>query len=676
MRFGACINVALASLVVLPAAGFEPLVEPAGDHGLDDAKVDAWAAALLKHGTDGLIVLRHDSIVCERYGRGFERHKPHYTASMAKALVGGLGLALALEDGVIDPTQPAADFVTAWRDDPLKSKITIAQLATHTSGIEDAEQDGLPHNQLPGWKGKFWAQDPNPIVIARDDAPVIFEPGTDFAYSNPGMAMLGYCLAAAWHKVGKPDLQTQLATRVFKPIGIHPGEWSISYGKVWETDGIPVHATWGGGGFSAEATMRVGRLLLHQGNWDGQQLVSAETIRRVSTDAGLPGEPNGRRSGLAWWLNSGRGMNHVPNDAVMGAGAGNQVLIVIPSLDLVIVRNGSTIDPENFWGGVETVLLNPLVAAITDPGMHTSPALRGVTWAPESTITRAAIGSDNWPIAWCGDGSQLTSFGDGWGFEPRVPEKLSQGLARITGGPDDYQATNLRSETGERTGDGAKGAKASGLVSLGGRLLMAVRNTGNAQLVWSEDHGVTWTWGGKFATSFGCPAILNVGQDNQDAPDGYVYLYSQDAETAYEPAAGVVMARAPVADATDVNAYRYFAGMDDETPVFSAEVADRQPVIVRRAGCERLDVVWQQDLGRYLMTVSYGHGGGWGIYDAPQPWGPWTMVWSTPNWGLGETHGYRLPLAWWGPGAEAFRLIFSGRNEYDAFCVRAGAFAR
>ena len=40
-----------------------------------------------------------------------------------------------------------------------------------------------------------------------------------------------------------------------------------------------------------------------------------------------------------------------------------------------------------------------------------------------------------------------TAYGDGWGFDPRVPEKLSMGFARITGGPTDFAGENIRSGT-------------------------------------------------------------------------------------------------------------------------------------------------------------------------------------------------------------------------------------
>ena len=96
---------------------------------------------------------------------------------MAKALVGGVSLAVAMSDGRISPDDLASKYIPGWSEDPLKSKITIRHLATHTSGIADAEQDEIPHEQLPGWKGDFWKRTPDPFSIAVQQAPVLFEPG-------------------------------------------------------------------------------------------------------------------------------------------------------------------------------------------------------------------------------------------------------------------------------------------------------------------------------------------------------------------------------------------------------------------------------------------------------------------------------------------------------------------
>src|SRR3546814_4912464 len=58
---------------------------------------------------------------------------------MAKALVGGMSLLLAEQDGRLKVDDLAWKYIPEWKNDPVKSQITIRHLATHTSGIEDSE---------------------------------------------------------------------------------------------------------------------------------------------------------------------------------------------------------------------------------------------------------------------------------------------------------------------------------------------------------------------------------------------------------------------------------------------------------------------------------------------------------------------------------------------------------
>ncbi len=98
------------------------------------------------------------------------------------------------------------------------------------------------------------------------------------------------------------------------------------------------------------------------------------------------------------------------------------------------------------------------------------------------------------------------------------------------------------------------------MLMVDGTLYMFVRNTKNATLAWSADHGVTWTWGFTFDTSFGCPALLNYGRNYAGARDDYVYIYSQDGPGAYEPYDGVVMARVPKSRIGERAAYEFCTG--------------------------------------------------------------------------------------------------------------------
>ncbi|HEY7115363.1 MAG TPA: serine hydrolase [Tepidisphaeraceae bacterium] len=646
--------------------------------GMSAEKLAQMRAALVTRGTTGLLVVRHDRIVLEWYAEGAGPDKPHGTASLAKSLVGGMSLALAMTDGRLRPEDLVSKYVPQWQTDPRKSKITIAQLASHTSGLEDAEASGLAHEKLTGWKGEFWKRAPtDPFTISRDQVPVIYEPGERASYSNPGMAMLAYAVTAAIQGGEQKEIRTLLRDRVLRPIGVKDAEWSVGYGKPARVGDLNLYANWGGAAFTARATARVGRLMLREGDWDGKRLIDAKVVRQIldyRSNAKVTGwsGASSPRPVLGWYTNIDKTWPAAPRDAFCGAGAGQQVLLVVPSLDLIVVRNGAAIaGHDGFWRAVETEIVDPVMKAVVDPPMPPSDAIRRVRFDPPESIQRKAIDSDNWPMTWGDDDAIYTAYGDGRGFESYVEKKLSLGLAKVEGTPPDFRGTNLRSPTIERTGDGAKGPKASGILMVDGVLFMWVRNTANATLAWSEDRGQTWTWGWRFEEGFGCPTFLNFGRNYEGARDQYVYAYSQDGPDAYHPFDAVSLARVPRSQIRDKAAYEYFVKTGpDGQPTWSRDITDRGPVFAYRAHCERLDAIYDHGLGRYLLAVSYGHGHGWGLFDAPEPWGPWTAAFTTSEWDVPQTHGYRLTSKWMSEDGTRAWLVFSGLKPYDAFCVR------
>jgi CubicO group peptidase (beta-lactamase class C family) len=652
--------------------------------GLDPAKLEAWRTDLANHRTSGLLVIRRGAVAFEWYAPDSGADKPHYTASMAKALTGGMSLLVALSDGRISAGDPASKYIPAWRSDALKSKITIRELATHTSGIEDAEQDAIPHDRLPGWKGAFWRRDPDPFSIAIHDAPVLFEPGSGNAYSNPGMAALAYAVTAI---LRGGDIRSLLKDRVFDPLGIPEDNWSIGYQHGYPVDGLTLYATWGGAAFTARAAARIGEFLMEQGRSNGRQLLERSAVKQVLTYAGMP-KPDrttdrfAPASGLAWYVNSDGIWPDVPRDAFAGAGAGHQLIVAIPSLELVVVRNGQAMGDAGapFWTPIYEKVLRPLMAAVTDRAPYPpSPVIRKVEF--QDDIRRTAIDSDNWPITWGDDDAQYTSYGDGWGFEPRTERKLGMGFARIVGPAREFHGINIRSD-GERTGDGPKSPKASGIVMVGGVLYLWTRNVGNSQLLWSGDHGRTWTAGFKFEHGFGSPAFVNFGRNYRGALDDYVYTISQDGPSAYESDNQLALARVPKNRISDRSAWTFFERVGENGhPVWTADIERRGPVFTYFANCRRTDMVYNAGLRRYLLALSYDNSGDWGIFDAPEPWGPWTTVLyshsadpESGSWGIQGTHGYRLPSKWISSDGLTMTLVFSGTRtgqvSNDAFCTR------
>jgi hypothetical protein len=307
-----------------------------------------------------------------------------------------------------------------------------------------------------------------------------------------------------------------------------------------------------------------------------------------------------------------------------------------------------------------------------------SKAVPGLAWAPKETIVRKARGSDNWPLTWADDGRQYTAYGDGWGFEPFAPKKLGLGFARVEGDPPAFQGVNVPSPTGEQSGDGARSKKASGLLCVGGVLYLWARNAGNAQLAWSKDHGKTWRWADwKFTASFGCPTFLNFGRDYAGARDGWVYVYSPDADSAYRPADRMVLARVPKGRITERTAYEFFAGLEGGRPLWSKELADRAAVFAHKGRCYRSGVTYNAGLKRYLWVqiIPGAEGrkadtrfeGGLGVYDAPEPWGPWTTVYFAERWDVGPGETASFPAKWMSADGKTVHLVFSGD---DHFAVR------
>jgi CubicO group peptidase (beta-lactamase class C family) len=654
------------------------------EFGLSSPRLEGAWSVLTLNKTTTFLVIRSDHVVFERYTPGNSRTTPHYTASLAKALVGGLSLGLAMADRRIHPDDHASKFVPAWRNDPLKKNITIAQLATHTSGLDDANETGAAHGKLTGWKGEFWKFLPpprDPFTLSRDEVPVMFPPGTRSLYSNPGIAMLGYCLTASLRGSDYADLSELLRERIMRKIGVPDREWSVGYNGPVSVDGLSLVGTWGGANFSPNAAARVGRLLARRGDWDEELVLPFDVATALTRPAGLP-----NYSGLSWWVNrqpdGTRVLARAPDDAFWGLGHGGQLLFVVPSLDLIVVRNGTGFHQgANTLRMVEKLVIDPVLDAFVRdaaPPYPPSKVISEVKWAPAETIVRLAPGGDNWPSTWGDDDALYTAYGDGNGFAPFTPEKLSLGLALITGRPPEISPANLRTSSGEQIGDGRKGRKASGLLMVDGVLYLLARNAGNSQLAWSTDRGTTWQWSDwKFQESFGCPAFVQFGKDYAGAPDEFVYLLSPDANTAYQRTDRLVLARVFKSRLRDASAYEYFVRRDAQDGAkWSSDIKDRGAFFEHEGACYRSHMTYNPALRRYLLTV-IGRGsdtryaGGFGIYDAPNPWGPWTTAFFTDTWDVGPGESNHFPSKWLDADGRGGWLLFSGD---DAFSLRHATF--
>jgi CubicO group peptidase (beta-lactamase class C family) len=574
--------------------------------------------------------------------------------SCTKGAVGTTVLGLAVDAGLVKLDDPAvAHYPQIGRERPENvaagwlDQIRVRHLATMTAGFDDGRPPRL-----------------------------VYRPGTKGIYSNDTANMLAELLTL---KFGE-DLSPVFKRKVMDVIGAPPGQWAWrdNQYRAKEIDGLKTREFASGIRITHRALARIGYLYLRNGTWDGNRVLSEAFIREATTPTDLPGPfPY---YAFYWGSNRRGAYAHMPKDTFWALGLGDSFVVVCPSQDVVAVRlgTGSTKSQlpggDDDWGArvegffrtvVESVQGAP-AAPKSEAPYPPSTMIRSVEWAPARTIVRRARGSDNWPMTWGDDDALYAAYGDGSGFAP-AGEKLSLGLARITGGPLDFAGENLRSPSVEQRGDGSRGRKASGLLMADGTLYLLARNAGNAQLACSADRGRTWQWADwKFATSFGCPTFLNSSRNDEGSRDEYAYVYSHDSASAYEAADRMVLARVPKARLREREAYKFFERLgDDGRAVWTPDATRRGAVFANPGKCYRSSISYDRGLKRYLWCQTLPSkdprfAGGFGVYDAPEPWGPWTTVYLTREWDVGPGETSSFPPKWMSADGKTVYLVFSG----------------
>lgn len=332
---------------------------------------------------------------------------------------------------------------------------------------------------------------------------------------------------------------------------------------------------------------------------------------------------------------------------------------------------------------VFVLLSHRSATTVASPAYPPSAIIRKMVWAPAETITRKAADSDNWPVTWADDDAIYTTWGDGWGFEPKVSKKLSLGFARIVGTPGNFTGTNIRSPA-EQLGQGRSGRKGWGIISVDGVLYLlmghADRQGGQAQLAWSRDHAQTWTFANWKFPHFGLIGFVNYGKDYKGARDNYVYSYSHDDPRADTPADRFILMRVPKNRIAERRCWEYFERINDTgDPVWSNDYS-RRGTVFRNAGASlRSAMTYCAPLRRYLWWQqipapkgSADRGdtrfeGGFAVYDAPEPWGPWSTAFYTEHWDVGPGEHGDFPTKWMSKDGRELYLVFSGN---DCFSVR------
>lgn len=311
-----------------------------------------------------------------------------------------------------------------------------------------------------------------------------------------------------------------------------------------------------------------------------------------------------------------------------------------------------------------------------------SPVIKSVSW-DFANLVRLAPGSDLWPMTWGPDNNLYTSWGDGGGFGgTNRLGRVSLGFARIEGLPPEFKVINVWGGYHARN-PATFGGKSLGMLSLDGVLYAWLNtqsdNPPSIKLIWSSDFGMTWQhtpWELR-SDEFAPSTILNFGKNYVDARDDFVYVYGGP----WGYTANVYLARVPKGQITSWAAYEFFKGFQEHrehrTPDWTSDISERTPVFTdlnlanEFNGARKASVVYNSGIERYLMTVPHGGPGKLGIFDAPEPWGPWTTVAYYDNWGgfgtKGEALAYIFPTKWMSPDGKTMWTVFSATGVLDSF---------
>lgn len=317
-----------------------------------------------------------------------------------------------------------------------------------------------------------------------------------------------------------------------------------------------------------------------------------------------------------------------------------------------------------------------------------------------STHIQQAPGSDNWSITWADDGNQYTSWGDGGGFDGTNSDgRESLGVARIEGNKNNYIGYNVWGGKNQEN-PSQFGGKSYGILSVGGNLYMWVSpgssssNYDETRLAKSTDHSATWTkadWAFEKADGIVLPTILQFGRDYAGALDNYIYSYfirlQDGSELKVQVPGQIYLARVHknvISDFPNLTKsdFEFFTSSDLNNPTWGA-FANRKPVFEDPNGVGwNLSVSHNTGLNRYLLMTEHSKSfkGNLGIFDAPNPWGPWTTVAYYSNWlNTESTFFWNFSNKWLSTDGKSFTMVFtgvnSGANTYDSWNTLQGTFA-
>ena len=272
--------------------------------------------------TTGLIVIQNDEIALEDYYLGNSAVTQNISWSMAKSFISAL-IGIAVNEGHIKSIEQSVDAYATSLVGSGYEGVSIKNVLQMSSGVAFNEDYGDFYSDINRWGRDFSlgnSQDAFAATLKND-----IEPGTVNHYVSINTHVLGMVLTQATGR----SITDYMQEKLYNPMGMeHDGLWII--------DGQGMEMALGGLNLTLRDFAKLGSLYLHDGTFNGQQIVPASWVadsRTMDQPHLLPGNDFGY--GYQWWMVGG------DSGEFMAMGVYGQYIYINPETNTVIVKNSA-----------------------------------------------------------------------------------------------------------------------------------------------------------------------------------------------------------------------------------------------------------------------------------------------------------------------------------------------
>lgn len=281
-----------------------------------------------------ILLLKNGSLVYEEYFSGedenmgqslglveFDENTLHDLRSVSKSVTSIL-LGAAIDRGFIPSVDSkVVDLLPGYRESAASHNLnlTLRHLVTMSAGLEWNED--IPYTDPRNSELQLVAaKDPVAFMLGLASTTM---PGEKFLYNGGLTVLLG---AIIEKRVGMP-LESWAKQVLFEPLGITDYFWhKHDSGLLWTASGLRL---------PPRSMAKIGLLMLNQGNWKGQQIVSRQWVAeslspQVKAHGGFAGY------GYQWWIFN-YGWNEESHNIPIAMGNGGERIFVLAELDTVVV---------------------------------------------------------------------------------------------------------------------------------------------------------------------------------------------------------------------------------------------------------------------------------------------------------------------------------------------------